>query len=785
MTIQDATQNTTPSEMETRYQKAQSLAQGVCSKTVAYNTTLYPIWIGDSDCFWYERERKKGKEYRLVDANAESNHVAFDHAVFAAALAKAVEQEVDANNLPITDVDMVIGSEEKSITSLEFTAFDKRWNFDTTSATCNDINLVSKDWSISPDGKHGAFVRDFNLWIHEFETGKETALTDDGEAFFQYGVAGSAWGFAMVPTVQACWSENSEKIFTVKRDTREVKELPVIQHVPLDGSLRPTVEGYRVAFPGDESIETLQLVCIDVKTGRLQVANHRQIPVTRSGWGFFDSKLGWWSTDNRRAYFVDMARDYKTVQVTEFDTDTGNTKVLFEETSATHINLMLNQDEYPALVPLPETNELLWFSERSGWGHLYLYDLNTGALKNSVTQGDWLVRYVLDTNSQRREAYIQTAGRVAGRDPYYRDLCSVNLDTGELTELVSSDHEINAIAQTQMNTQTMWAWADVSKANGMSPTGNYAVFTRSRADEIPESVLINRKGDTVLELERADISGLPDGWQWPEPVKLLADDGVTDIYGLVFRPSNFSPDQSYPVVSQVFNTPEIPWVSKGSFSNGAMIFGWPYLDAAAVAELGFIVVQIDGRGSVCRQKSFSDESYGWLESVSNLDDHVAGIKQLAARYPYMDIQRVGITTHNTGGSGGIQGLLQHPDFYKVGVSALPHDGRLIGGAMWGEKFEGLSGPDVNKLYPEMMVEKLQGKLLLINGMLDVTCPPATIFRWVDALQNANKDFDLILLPKLGHNFSGYLVRRTWDYLVQHLLGEEPPKEFKLTTFMDG
>ena len=787
MTSQNTTQTITASEMESRYQKAQSLLQGVLSKSVAFNTTLYPIWIGDSDCFWYERESKEGKEYRLVDATNASNQVAFDHRALSIALADAdgkEVQEVDVENLPITDVDMTIDLDKRVIISLEFTAFDKRWEFDIATVSCTAKKLFSKNWSISPDGKLGAFVREFNLWMCELDSGKETQLTHDGEEFFQYGIAASAWGFTMVSKTQACWSSDSQRIFTTQRDTRNVKELPVVQHVPLDGSLRPTVENYKVAYPGDEHIETLRLVSLEVETGLLQAADYSQIPVTRNSWGFFDSKLGWWSTDNRRAYFVDMDRDYKTAKVVEFDTHTGNTKVLFEETSTTHINLMLNQDEYPALVPLAKSNELLWFSERSGWGHFYLYDLNTGELKNAVTQGDWLVRYVLDVNTDTREAFIQTAGRYEGRDPYYRDLCCVNLDTGKLTELVSSDHEIHAIAQTQMNTQTMWAWSDVSRSNGMSPTGNYAVFTQSRADEVPVSLLINRAGDTILELETADISGLPEGWQWPEPVKLLAADGKTGIYGLVFRPPNFSPEQSYPVVSHVFNTPEIPWVCKGSFTNGSMIFGWPYYDAAALAELGFVVVQIDGRGSVCRNKSFNDESYGWAESVSNLDDHVAGIQQLATRYPYMDVQRVGITTHATGGSGGIQGLLQHPDFYKVGVGVLANDSRLLSASMWGEKFESLFGPDNEQLYPEMMVEKLQGKLLLIHGMLDAVCPPAPIFRWVEALQKANKDFDLILFPCLGHASNGYLVRRAWDYLVRHLLREEPPKEFKLTTIFE-
>ena len=432
----------------------------------------------------------------------------------------------------------------------------------------------------------------------------------------------------------------------MQRDTRRVKDLPVIHYVPQNGSPRPTVTNFKVAYPGDEHIETLRLVSIEVETGQQQEANYRHIPTTRNGNGFFDAKLGWWSTDDRRAYFVDMERDYKTVRVVEFDTDTGETKSLIEETSETQINLMPNADERPMLVPLPETNELLWFSERTGWGHLYLYDLDSGKLKNTITHGDWLVRHIVHVDTKRREVFLQTTSRSSNRDPYYRGLCRVHLDTGKIKTLVSSNHEINTIVKNEMNTMTMGMLGinDVNKACGVSSTGNFAVVTQSRADEIPVSFLVDRYGNNLLTLETADISGLPAGWQWPEPVKLLSADGTRGIYGLVFRPSDFSVRKSYPVISHLFSTPEIPWVSKGSFTNGSATFGWPYLDAAALAELGFIVVLIDGRGTPCRDKDFHDEHYGWVDSVSNLDDHVAGIKQLAERYPYMNVQRVGITT---------------------------------------------------------------------------------------------------------------------------------------------
>lgn len=775
-----------PYSMKARYERAQALMQGIFTKKMVLNATLYPIWIDQSDCFWYERETRKGKEYRLVNAKTATNDCAFDHETLASALAKVAAQTVNAANLPISNICMALNPSDLSLSRIRFSAFGKRWIFDTQPGTCQEVEasleeiVGPEDEVMSPDGHYTAFTRDHNLWVRDLSRGEEQALTFDGKESYVYGAPASAWGHPHGTALQVRWSPDSKQIFTVQRDTRQVQTLPMIQHVPKDGSLRPTVKQIKIAYPGDENIEELRLLSIDIDTGHIQAADYRQIPVTRNGDGFFTAGLGWWATDSRRTYFVDVERDYKTVRVVEFDTRTGATRILFEETTDTHINLMLNNDEYPTLVPVPERNELIWFSERSGWAHLYLYDLESGKLKHPITQGDWLVRDIVCFDPTHREVFVQTGGRNPDIDPYYRDLVRVNIDSGELTTIASSDHDIIAFTKNTMAWMFAKAFGKDPSALAISNNGNFAVVTRTRADEVPVSLLVDRDGRDIMELETADVSALPDGWQWPEPVKLLAADNKTDIYGLMFRPSYFSPDQNYPIVSHVFNTPELPWVSKGSFTNGTS-FGWPYLDAAALAELGFIVVQIDGRGTPFRHKAFHDESYGWAPSASNLDDHIAGIRQLAKRYPYMDLERVGITSHASGGPGGVQGLLEHPDFYSVGVSAVQHDSRFSSASMWGEKYEGLFGPSSNYCYPEELAENLKGKLLMMQGMLD---RPQTVFRVIEALHKANKDFDLILLPNLGHGMSSYLIRRAWDYLVRHLLNAEPPKEFKLITGID-
>ncbi|MDA7853126.1 S9 family peptidase [Porticoccaceae bacterium] len=767
--------------MEARYQRAQALMHGMHTKNIALNATLFPHWIGESDCFWYERETKTGKQYRLVDAKKATNEIAFDHTVLGHALAKASGQTINADDLPITAVMITLSPLEVS-----FSAFGKQWVFEDKAKFCKEVETTykDKDWVISPDGKLAAFVRDFNLWVINLESGEERALTLDGEEFYVYAIVGEGWGQAVDSGVQLQWSPDSKRIFTVQRDTRQVKTLPVVHHVPTDGSLRPSVTYFKISYPGDEHVPEYRLVVITVESGECREAKYRRIPVCRNGWGFFNAGLGWWATDSRRAYFVDQERGDQVIRVVELDAHTGVTRVLFEETSDTQINISANSEDYPLFLALPETSELIWWSERSGWAHLYLYDLETGEFK-PITEGDWLVRDVLHFDAECRELFVQTAARVPDRDPYYRDLCRIHVDTGEITTLISSDHEYLVITQKADPVVTANAYGyDVDAAAGVSPSGHFAVVTRTRADEVPVSLLLDRNGKEILKIETADVSALSDGWQWPEPVKLLAADGKTDIYGLIFRPSDFSPDKKYPVVNHVFNCPDVPWVAKGSFSSGGPFFGISYFDAAALAELGFIVVNIDGRGSPYRYKAFQDESHGRSSCASFLEDHVAGIRQLAKRYPYMDLERVGITTHTMTGSGAARGLLEYPDFYKVGVNGCLHDSRLMAASMWGDKYDGVSGPATEHEYPEQLVGNLQGKLLLMHGMIDVPCPPAGTFRLVEALVRAGKDFDMLLLPNLAHSMSSYVTRRGWDYLVKYLLGIEPPKEFKLTIDLD-
>ena len=777
--------------MEERYKRAVTLKRAAYGDaTLALNSSVGPHWIDESDEFWYFRKTPQGGEFRLVNGTTKTNEPAFDHDKLATALAKTAGESVDPNNLPIRGV-QIGGSPRFSC----FNAFDKRWRFCEDDGQCDRVDATPDPDAVhellSPDGKMVAFVRDYNLWVRDAKTGDERQLTHDGKEFYSYAGSPLVWGVPLIPYLQACWSPDSTRLFTLQLDDRQVKRMPVMHFAPRGDDIRPYVEEYPCGVPGDLHVESQRLLAIDVKTGAHTDAQFRNVLVNRSGYGLFRDNQAWWGADSRHAYFVDCERGDHVVRVVELDTKTGQTKVLFQETSAQNVKLSGTEASSATILPIPETNELIWYSERSGWAHFYLYDLATGDMKRALTHGDWVVREIIHYDAARREVWIQTSGRTPDRDPYYLDICRVNLDTGALSEVISGDREYNVFDSFGRSLPTLLArYTDPGIAwdiCGVSPSGNLVAVTHSRADELPAMTLLNRDGEELLEIEAASLADQIDWWRWPEPVKLTGADGATEIFGAVFRPSDFSPDKQYPIIDASGCSPEFSYVPKGSFFNAPYGGRW-YFEAAMLAELGFIVVTIDGRGTAFRKQAFVNASYGWMPSSNFAKDRIAGIRQLAERYPYMDLDRVGIIGSD-GFVSAVYGLLEHPEFYKVGVSQCFQDMRVMT-SVASELFEGRHpcGHNADR-YAEHLVGNLEGKLLLMHGLLDRMDHSAGTWRLIDALQRANKDFDMIMFPNdegfpenpHGHIGTDYAHRRTWDYFVKHLLGEEPPKEFSFAT----
>ncbi|MDB4077540.1 S9 family peptidase [Porticoccaceae bacterium] len=774
---------------QSHYLRAQSILKGLRTQGLVCNDQLVPHWIGEGDSFWYQRHLEPaspayipGTDYRLVDIRQLSNEPAFDHQALANSLQAAIKQPVDAHHLPIEIIDLQL-----SPWQLRFRAFDQHWQFDAETQCCQAVIAGSDDASDpdrlpSPDNRYRIFNRDHNLWSAEVSTGEERALTQDGEQQNCYAKKISASGVFM-PGLDAQWSPNSQRVLTLQRDTRRVKTCPMVDHRPLD-QRRPTVKETRIAFAGDAEVERYRLLSIEIASGRISAIDLAPLVAGADDYGFFTtSRRGWWAKDSRRAYsLVYKDTGYQQLSVVEIDTDTGATRTLIEESADNYVNLQAEYVNPPLHHYLPQSDELIWWSERSGWGHLYLYDLNSGYCKGAITEGQWQVRNILHIDPLRRELLIQTAGRTPGRNPYYRDLCRVNIDSGELHTLVSSDHDYAVYNEAGLD----------GECHSLPEGSEVIVVTRSRADQVPVSLLLDRDGQCLMTLETADISGLPPGWHWPEPVKVPAagcdaQGQTVELYGTLFRPSHFCDQQRYPVINMIVGGPWLCAVPHGSFHNSRGYAERHYFQAAALAELGFMVVILDTRGTPLRHKGFQTSSYGWLPSGANSADYRAALVQLAERYPQMDLGRVGVYSPS-GYPGGIYNLLENPDFYSVGVINSMMDTRLM--SRTGEhidKYQGPNPPDTSKRYPEQLAEQWHGKLLIIQMLSGWSCgayTPAGALRVVDALQKANKPVDMIVRPndRAGFLMTSYEQRRSWDYFVKHLQGVEPPREFKLGEF---
>lgn len=781
-------------EIETYYRTARNLLQGLRNQSLVQNDNLKSHWISQSNCFWYLRYNKLqkecsncndngvsgnkiGQEYRLVDVERLSNSPLFDHAALAESLGHATGHRIGANSLPIDGVVVSLAP-----LFIKFSAFGQHWRFDCESRVCAVVKPSGVETAfneiLSPDGKRIAFTRNSNLWVRDVASGDERALIDDGEEFNCYGACSSAVGVAS-PALNVQWSPDSQKLLTVQRDSRDVKTSPIVNHLPAGSQLRPLVNHVKVAYPGDEELEYYRLLSINVVNGETVGFDYPKLVAGSDDSGFFTTeRRAWWASDSQRAYFIAYEdAEYQVLRLVEVDTQSGSTRILIEERADTFVNL---RPEYMDLLQhryLEDSQEVVWWSQRTGYGHLYLYDLNTGELKQPITKGDWVVRNVLHVDNSRRELLIQTAGRIQGRNPYYRDICRVHIDTGELTPLISTEDEYSVHSVYDRGPP---------KYLGVSPKVDFIVATRSRVDKAPVNLLLNRDGGILLTLETADISNLPNGWQWPEPVKMRAADNKTDIYGLLFRPSHFLGDKRYPIINMIVGGPWLCAVPHGSFHNSRGGYAdRHYFHAAALAELGFIVVVIDGRGTPLRSKAFQDISYGWLPDGAKTDDHKYAIEQLANRYPEIDLDRVGIYAP-TGYHGAIQNLFECPDFYHVGVINNLMDSRLASRTVeHSDKYQGVNGPVESKRYPEQQVDDWNGKLLLLQnmcGLLASVYPPAGALRLIDSLQKVNKDVDLVVTPYSDGLMTSYAQRRAWDYLVTHLLGEKTPKEFDLGDF---
>jgi dipeptidyl-peptidase 4 len=481
---------------------------------------------------------------------------------------------------------------------------------------------------------------------------------------------------------------------------------------------------------------------------------------------------GWddvqWSEDSTHLAFVSTSRDHKQEWLRVADASSGDVREGLSEKAATYFEsadvLGIAKDKVNWRY-LSQSNEVLWFSDRDNWGQLYIYDLGTGALKNQVTHGDGDVMQVLHVDEKARVIYFLALGKEAGRDPYFAALYRVNFDgTGmKLLTPENADHEVT-----------------------MTPDGRSVVDVASTPETPQIAVVRDADGNKIMDVAQQDISKLrATGWKPLTRITVKARDGKTDLYGFVFKPTNFDPAKRYPVIDHVYPGPQ-------TGSCGSRSFAAAHKDNEALAELGFIVVCIDGMGTPGRSKSFHDALYGDLAD-NTIPDQVAGIKELAAKYPWIDVDRVGIYGHSGGGAATAAAMLHAPDFFKVGVSESGnHDNRVYEDD-WAEKWIGLlkRNADGTTNYDSQanqnFAKNLKGHLLLMHGTMDDNVPANNTLLVVDALIQANKDFDLIMIPNAHHGYraaSPYATRRRWDYFVSYLSVGVPPAEYQMKPFVE-
>ncbi len=731
-------------------------AEGYLGANVAQyvdRASINPNW-GDGDRLWYTVSSSRGTEFIFVDPNKRTRNAAFDQEKLAEALSTAAGKKYDSTKLPLQSLSF---SADGKI--IKFTADGKRWSYDVKDNKVEAVEGIVNATQpmrqgrfgggndiLSPDGTKAVFIRDWNLWVRDVVTKKETQLTTDGVKDYGYATDNAGWTMSDRPVVR--WSPDSKKVATFQQDQRKVSDMYLVS----TNVGAPVLKTWKYPFAGDKNIATIRRVIIDVEQAKmisLQIPPdpHRAtLSDDIASSGTFDDID--WKADGSEMAFLSTSRDHKQEKFRIADALTGAVREVFEETVKTQFESGRGVINWRYL---PNSKEIIWYSQRDNWGHLYLYDATTGKLKNQITKGDWLVTKLLRVDEKNRVLYFMGGGKEAG-NPYFGYFYKIDFNGKNLT-LLTPDLGNHTVS--------------------FSPTNEFFIDTYSQPD-VPATIAVrDMKGKLIGQLEKTDITRLTQiGWKAPSPVSVKANDGTTDIYGLVFTPTQMDPNRKYPVIDYIYPGPQGGSVGSWSFSAARS-------DHQALAELGFIVVVIEGTSNPFRSKSFHDMAYGNM-AENTLPDQITAIRQLAKTYP-IDTNKVGIWGHSGGGFATAAAMFRYPDFFKVGIAESGnHDNRNYEDD-WGERYNGLvENSNYEAQANQNYAKNLKGKLLLAHGMMDNNVPPSNTMLVVDALIKANKSFDLLVFPNSAHGFgpySPYMMRRRWDYFVQHLLNMEPPKDY--------
>jgi len=733
--------------MQQRYEKAEQFLPKNISKLIR-NVDLRTNQIEGTSHFWYKLETEKGERYYLFDGDKIKSKEAFDHVQLAELIEGLSGKNVspDSLKLPGLEFNLKYNTIQFKVDTILYEVRLEEY----TMVKAEEEKKYKKHQAISPDKKWIAEVRNYNLFLVDVKSGEEFQLTTDGIEKYEYATPLSWYKLVDIsagekydPSIYLAWSKDSKKFVTFRLDRRKVEKLYLYQSLP-DSGFRARVWSYERALPGEDPI-TMEHYIFDVE-------NKTNVKVDLPPFADFTSNIyPTWLKDNETVYFARFQRGYKAIDLFKANAVSGDIQTLVTDQSQTMveyqtINCKWKEDE----------SEFFWTSERDGWNHIYRYD-KEGNLINQVTKGEFVVRDIVKVNDEKQVVYFVASGKETGVDPYYRFLYVSDFDGNEIKLLTkeAADHNIK-----------------------IPDKGNYFIDSYSAADWPTDHVVRSLDdGRIIYRLATASTEKLFEaGWKFPELFKVKARDGLTNIYGLIYYPSDFDKSKSYPVIDASYSGPQAVRTPK-SFPRSTINYD------RSIAELGFIVITIDGLGMAWRSKAFHNVSYKNLGDIG-AEDHIGGIRQLAKTRPWMDTTRVGIYGHSAGGYDAARALLTHPDFYKVGVSSAGNHDHRIAKAWWPEQYMGMPGKHYDEQSNFNLAKNLQGKLLLIHGDMDNNVNTTSSLRLAAEFVKHNKDFELLIIPNRNHGLADhpYFIRKRWDWFVKHLLADQPPKEYEIKTY---
>ncbi|HWL00479.1 MAG TPA: DPP IV N-terminal domain-containing protein [Parapedobacter sp.] len=766
-------------------------------KTLIFSTSVNPNWLEKSNQFWYAYESPGGKHWYLVDPAARSKRKLFDNVQLARQLTRIVKdpfdaRHIDLRNLKFTDDEQKIRFEVTSSKDTLKTKEEREKATNKTDSLKKKVFYLEYDlqtqqlveladsvkpkphlsWaSFSPDTTTVVFAKNYNLYWMD-RANYEKARKDEKDStivehqFTADGVQYYAWGGDPNNTTSddkdgseerrrasITWSPDGRHFVVTRKDTRGINPLWVINNV---GGKRPTLETYKYQMPGEADSTEQELYLFDFATKaprKIAVPAFKNQRLTiwsdsprfgRGGGNTDEIRINTWLGDDERFFFARTSRDMKRIDVGTVAVD-GSVVILVEERSNTYLDV-----QRPELIN--NGKEFVFWSERDGWGHFYLYD-DQGNLKNQITSGEYFAASAVGVDERSRTLYFEANGREPGEDPYYQHLYSVKLDGSGLKLLNAGDYDHQSV---------------------MDEDNRYFVDNYSRVNTTPASALYNSAGQKILDLEEADLSNLfAAGYRFPEPFTVKAGDGITDLYGVMYKPFDFDSTRVYPIIEYVYPGPQTESVNKA--------FGRSMDRIDRLAQFGFVVVTVGNRGGhPARSKWYHTYGYGNLRDYG-LADKKAAVEQLAARHAFIDINRVGITGHSGGGFMSTAAMLVYPDFFKVAVSGAGNHENNIYNRNWSERHHGVT----ERITPKgdttfsysiekntELAQNLKGRLLLATGDIDNNVHPANTIRMAEALIKANKRFDFLLLPGQRHGFGNmteYFFWKMGDYFCEHLL----------------